>query len=409
VFFFVSLFVLINIRVVGLPDQLDFTIQDENLLVYIDMDGKHIKDATQKSSPIRIDPNNGVIARVQYLAVSDSLIELGDLKTVFIVADVDALSKTDTIDVTLSHSDNFTFIQTWKFKNYVGNKNIALISGIYQVRYDLYYKIDSEDYVLEGLPFFIRFSANPMTSIFGVVSTLALTITGISLLKLLSSIRKSIPAEVEKSINYTKISPTSELISYYQELSFSKVQAEVSRVAFGYAVNRVRSEKCPKCKADWPKDNVQCPNCDLTLKEADELYAESLAKKALDTSKEVVESVDGLSLSDIASSLGEGITPATDIVEIITFSGLALIQPRVSKTWSKKTRSLVFSGLQTTIYSLFWFQAVGVGTVSLAMLVIAILSGIFIPIIFGKVLGDNIMEKVRDFWDSKKLSVNTVY
>jgi hypothetical protein len=169
----------------------------------------------------------------------------------------------------------------------------------------------------------------------------------------------------------------------------------------------VRSEKCPKCKVDWPKDSEQCPNCDLTLKEAEELYAESLAKKALNTSKEVVESVDGLSLSDIASSLGEGITPAIDIIEIITFSGLALIQPRVSKTWSKKTRSLIFTGLQTTIYSLFWFQAVGVGTVSLTMLVIAILSGIFLPIIFGKVLGDNIKEKVRVFWDSKKLSAHT--
>jgi hypothetical protein len=384
----------------------EVTIEDENLLVFIEMDGINIINATEKTRSILIDPTTGVLARLEYIAKGEQKIEIDVIKTVFVFTDLDVLSKKDTVDATLSPSDNFTFIQTWKFNNYVGNKQVKLITGIYSVRYDLYYKIEDQTKILKAPSFYVRFSGNPLTSVFGIVSSIAVIVSGFSFFTIFNSLHKSIPQEINKSIESSKISPTKKLMGYYKGKSYSMFQAQVSNAVFGYLKSSRRSDTCPKCESNWPKDKTKCPNCMITNEEAAELYVKSLVDKTLDSCKEVVDSVSGLSLSNIVRSFGKGETPTSSIISVMTFSGLTLIKPRVSNEWKEKTRKLTFTGLRTSIYSLFWIQACGIGTLSLVMLVISIISGLLIPILISTILANNIKAKARDFWQTKLLNKN---
>jgi hypothetical protein len=384
----------------------EITIQDENLQVYIEMGNINIRYATIKTNSILIDPTNGVLARVEYLVKGDQKIEIDHIKTIFVLTDVDVLSKTDKVEAALSSNDNFTFIQTWKFNNYVGSKDIKIITGIYSVRYDLYYQIDAQPKILKAPTFYVRFSGNPLTSVFGIVSSIAVAVTGFSFFRLLNFQRKSIPLEVNKSIESSKLAPSKKLLGYYKGKSYSMLQAEVSNAVYGH-LTKSRKDKCPKCETIWPKDVDECPNCMITLEEAEELYAKSLVDKTLDSCKEVVDSVSGLSLSNIARSFSEGETPTFSILSVMTSSGLTLIQPRVSKEWRDETRKLIFTGLRTAIYSLFWIQACGIETLSLVMLAVAIVSGLMIPILTSKIHGNNIKKKASDYWKSK-LSMSNI-
>ena len=140
-------------------------VQDDYLQVNVVMDGKNVTESLVQENAFLIDPNTGVIAKIEYLVIGNHSIDVSYLKTVFIIADFDATSQTDIIDVVLSSGDNFTFVQAWKFNNFVGHENIALISGVYKLRYDLYYSVEGQNKVIEGLPFFVEFDASPLTSV----------------------------------------------------------------------------------------------------------------------------------------------------------------------------------------------------------------------------------------------------
>lgn len=381
-------------------------MQDEYLHANIVMDGINVTQALDKRHAIQIDPNNGVISKIEYLVTGNHSLEASHLKTVFVIADLDVTSQTDNVDATLSPGDNFTFVQTWKFNNYIGHEKIALITGIYKIRYDLYYSVEGQGNVIKGLPFYVQFDANPLTSVFGVVSTIALVTTGFSFIQLATSLRGSINLELENSIGETLVSPSEKLKGYYKGKAYSMTQAEVSRQLYGYASSLWENEKCPKCEVDWPKDKKECPNCQLTTEEAKELFTTSLVEKSINAIKEVVDSVSGLSLKGIADRMDEGVMPTSSIISVATFSGLTLVKPRVSKNWSKKQRKLIFTGISTSIYALFWVQACGFGVVSIITLIVAVLSGFLIPLIIGRITGNGLKEKVNEFWEKRNIQTS---
>jgi hypothetical protein len=382
------------------------TAQDDFLQTKIVMDGIDVTEALDMGNAIVIDPNVGVIAKIEYLVTGNHSLEISYLKTIVMVADIDAASQTDNIDVTLFSGDNFTFVQKWRFDNFVGNENIALITGVYLLRYDLYYSIEGQENVIRGSPFYIEFNANPLTSVFGVISTISLAVSGISFVGLTNSLRGSLGLELESSLGETKVSPSDKLKGYYRGKSYSMAQAEVSNLLFGYASRLWRSDKCPQCDIDWPKNIDECPSCNISTEEAKKLFTNSHVKKTLNAIKEVVDSVSGLSLKGIADKIDEGVIPTTNIVSVITFSGLTIIKPRVSKGWSKKTRKLVFTGLTSSLYALFWVQACGFGVVSMATLIVALLSGFLIPIIISRILGNGLRAKISEFWQKEQLKIN---
>jgi hypothetical protein len=409
--FFIFLFPLITVNQFvdyEFVDQSKLTIGDRYLEVIIDVEGGNIKEAVHEDNPIIIDPNDGVNIRLHYSALNISGVDIDRQKTVFLFADLDVLSQSDKLDFTLNPDDNFTYVQTWKFKNFIGNENIELISGTYKVRYDLYYSVSNENRILRGTPFYVKFSGNPLTSVPSVMTTIAVVSSGVSLIGLANAMRSSTTQEVGKSIEATKVSPTKKLIGYYKGSTYSRIQAEVSKSAYAYAIKLLRGGKCPQCNSEWPENQDKCLDCQITFEEAVELYSKTLSEKSLNVAKEVVDSVSGLSLSSIARSLGEGIVPTTSIISVLTFSGLTLVQPRLAKSWQDKTRKLVFRGLRIAIYSLFWIQATGIDTLSITTLVIVILSGFILPTIFSTILGFNIKEKVQNFWASNQLSTSSV-
>jgi hypothetical protein len=240
------------------------------------------------------------------------------------------------------------------------------------------------------------------------VTTIAVIHAGVSVVGLVSTMRSSINQEVSKSIEATKVSPTKKLMGYYRGSTYSRFQAEVSKSAFSYATNLLREGKCPQCNSYWPENQDACSNCHITFEEALELFSKTLIEKSLRAAKEIVDSVSGLSLSNIARKLGEGVVPTTSIISVLTFSGLTLTQPRVAKSWQEKTRKLVFRGLRIAIYSLFWIQATGIDTLSITTLVIVILSGFILPTIFSTILRFNIIGRVRSFWASNQISPSSI-
>ena len=374
--------------------------QDKLIQTSIVLSGKNITEATDPINAFLIDPNEGVISKIEYLVTANQSVNLRYLKTVFIIADADAISKTDIINLNMSNGDKYTFIQTWKLDNYVGNENIGLISGIYKLRYDLYYIVKGQNKVIEGSPFYIKFKASPLTSVFGVLSSVAVVATGFSFVGLANSLRTSIDTELGNSIGESRVSPTEKLKGYYRGKSYSMAQSEISKLLYGYASKLWTQEKCPQCETDWPPDLNDCPNCHLTGDEAKELYSTSLVEKSITAIKEIVDSVSGLSLKGIADKIGEGETPTASIISVVTFSGLTLVQPRVSKKWSNKQRNLIFTGLKTSLYALFWVQATGIGVISIVSLLIAILSGFLIPAIISRITGNNLKAKISEFWEN---------
>ena len=328
------------------------------------------------------------------------LLELEELKIVFVWADFDAYTHTHKMDVSMDPGENVIFNQTWVDYPVIGD--VKMLSGIFLMRYDLHYTMEGLSKVMEGVPFYVRLGGNPLVSVTGAVTTLAMAQAGISMVGLVSSIQKSLQMEVNNAIESTQVSPTDRLMSYYRSKSAKNIQNEITNAAFGYA-KLWKGDKCPSCGADWPEGEQECSGCEITQEKAQELYSKTLADKSLMAGKEVVDSVSGLSLSNIAQKLGEGVTPTTDIISVLTYSGLALAQPRVAKSWSVKTRKLVFTGFRISIFTIFWVQACGIGTISLTILVVAILTGTILPLLFSKGMGNSIKTKVNDFWKSKEI------
>ncbi len=374
--------------------------ESQHLSLIIDMDGMPIEYANNESAAILMNTTTGVIARVQCISLGEEPIRLNEINTVFIIADYDLISKPEKIDVILNPGDNVTFIQTWQFDNNLLDQNISLISGVYKVKYEIKYSIQNINETISGPPFFIDFNVNPMKSVFGVLATASLAFTTLSAIRLVSNFGGSASTEIKNSIKDAKFSPSAELRSFYKETGFSKMQSEFGQRTIGYASNKWKKDKCPECRTDWEPDSDFCQVCGTTKEQAEEKHANSLLQKALNAGEEIVDSVDGLTLGDIAIQLSDNVTPTGDIIELLTFSGLAIVQPRISKNWNQKSRNLVFTGLQWGLYAVFWIQACGISTISLFYLGLAIFSGILLPIIIGKIYTDKIKDGVKEYWSN---------
>ena len=341
--------------------------------------------------------NTGNVGYVNISVVGEESIYLEEIKTVFIVADLDVLDKKDSLGVTVSPGNNFTFIQNWEFDNSI-NEDFSLISGIYTVRYDVKYREGANEQIIRGDPFYIDFKVNPITSVFGAVSTIALAVTTFSAIKLVGSFSKSIPGEVSASINNAQFKASSELKSYYIETGLSKLQGEFANRIIRASPKRWSGEKCPECGTQWNKDAESCSVCGTTLDRVEEIQEQSLRSRALSIGADLAGSTDGLTLGQIAAQLGENVVPTADVLELLTFSGLAVVQPRLSKNWNKKTSNLLFTGIQWSLYSLFWINSCGITTVSLAYLGLAIASGVLLPIIIGRIYTKRIKDKIAQYW-----------
>ena len=372
----------------------DTPYNDEIFQISIVLDGYDISEAVDKSTAILIDPEKGVMVNLNCSLISDDTVSLDDLKITFRIADFDIFSKEQDINLVLKPGDDVSIFQVWTFGVNMSVGDFDLLGGIYQIRYDLHYTINSTDKILEGEPFYIQISENPLATVSGLISTATVAVGGLSVISMVSSMIKSVPMEVSRAIESTLISPSNQLKGTYQANLTKGIQDQVSHAAFSY-VKSEGFEKCPKCETDWSKNNNKCPNCNISLSEAEELAIQNLSNKSMNTCKELVDSASALSVGEIALKLGQGITPTSSIIYVLTYAGFAFTKPRLGKSWNEKTRKLIIRLLETGLFMIFWIQAAGVDTISLNMMIIGLLTAAIPGIVISKIVEGMILAKAK--------------
>ena len=370
-------------------------IHDNDIFqISVILDGYDITDALEKGSAIIIDPEKGVIVNVNCTLISEVPVTLDYLKITFRVAGYDLISEKQDLDLILNPDDDVSIFQTWTFGINMSIGGYDLLGGIYEVRYDLHYSIESVDEVLMGVPFYIQISENPISTVAGIASSASVAVAGISVISIVSSMAKSVPLEVTKAIESTLISPSSQLRGTYESNLTKSVQDQVSNAAFSY-IKKEGFEKCPNCHTEWQKEKKTCSNCNITLNEAAELCTQDLSNKSMNACKELVDSASALSVSEIALKIGQGVTPTSSIIYVLTYAGFAFTKPRLGKSWSEKTRKLIVRLIETALFVFFWIQAAGIDTISVSMMVIGLLTAAIPGIIISKFLEGMILAKAK--------------
>jgi len=383
----------------GATNQTTWTIIDDNLEVYIVVEGVNIKEADNRIDSILIDSDGLITASAEIASTAETPIELEELNIAFIWANLDAYTNIQKLDSTLHPGNTLSVNQTYMVGDYLGFKEAPLVSGIYKFRYSIEYTVNNSTRQMEGDPFYLKIECNPLVTVTGAAATIAVASSGLSLFWVGNSIRKISPMEeLKDSIDSSYIAPTKKLLSFYKGRTYKSIQNEISNALYKQA-SSWKGDKCPACCTEWPENINSCIKCQISFEEAQQLYAQALEDRYLKTSKEIVDSVSGLSLYSITNSLGEGVVPTTSIISVLTSSGLTLVQPRVSHRMSEKTRRLVFTSLSTALLSILWIQAVGIEVVSLTMLLIAILTGTIPAMLIRRALELDLKKKIINYFN----------
>jgi hypothetical protein len=396
-----TFFILVSSGSNNSPEQTTWTVKDENLAALIIVNGMNLKEAKDSGCAAIIEPDGRVDFDVSYAVVGEYPISLTGFKIIYVQCDVDTFSSTQTLNIEGSPGSNGSITQSINLEDYLGFGDLQFVSGIYTLRIEIYYDIEGRANTLRVEPFYVRLRGNPMTTIMGGVATAGLVYSGISIISLAYSVKKSIAFELDRSIKSAKVSPTDKLISYYKGKTAKKAQGAVSKQLVGYIRGVWGGKRCPSCSSNWPEGQKTCLKCGINLIDAEKLYSEFLGEKCLKACEELGVSVSGYSVGKIAQNLSEGLPVATDIISVLVFSGLAIVEPHIGTRLQATTRKLVFTGLSTCVTVLFWIQACGLEAISLQMLIIAIITGTILPMVISRVIGKRIHSAIHTFWKKK--------
>ena len=380
--------------------QSNLALKDDHIEIIIEIEGQNIQNAVDKENAIQIHPTGDIYGKLICKIIGNDTIYIDKVKIGFVIIDRDVFSNEMDINVSLNSGDELRINQTFTFQDVLGLETFSFVSGIYNLKYYLYYSFNASSEVLEGQPFYMNIIGNPLTSVTGIVSTAAVAYAGVTTVGLINSMSKSIPREIGNSIDNSSVKATQKLKSFYEAKSFKSLQNEVSKSAFGYA-KVWKAGKCPSCNIEWPDGEEVCPGCHITVEESQEIYAKTLEQKSLNVCEEIINSASTLSVYGIAQNIGAGTIPTTSIVSVLINSGLSIAQPRMGKSWNAKTRKLVFKGLSTALTSVLWVQAIGFEVISLSMLAVALLTATVPALIISKILENMIKVKTKLFWGSK--------
>ena len=382
-----------DLKLISATNTFSWTITDDYLEVYVVVEGVNIKEANNRINSILIDPNGVVNAYIEITSIADTEIALEELEIAFMWANLDAFKNTQEIDAIIYPNSTLSANQTFVFEDYLGSVDFALISGIYKFRYSIEYSVNNSTTEMNGNPFYMKITGNPLDTVTGVAASVAVATSGITLLWVVNSVRKISPTVLRSSVDSSFAAPTKKLLSFYRGKSYKSIQNEISNAVYNQSTSWKR-DKCPLCGTLWPETSDNCVECLISTEDAQKHYLQALENKSIQASKKIVDSVSGLSLYAITQDLGEGLIPTTSIISVLTSAGLTHIEPRVSHLMSKKTRRLVFTSLSTALLSILWIQAVGIEVVSLSMLIIAILTGTIPALLIRRVLKLDLKKKI---------------
>jgi hypothetical protein len=377
----------------GFAENISWTEIDENLEIYILVGGVNIVDADTQSDAILLEQDGDIISHIEIRSISDKPIELKDMDIVLVLADVDTLKTTKEMNKVIHLGETYSTNDTLNLEKYLGSLDVIPISGIYKFRYEIEYTRNNQTINFDGDPFYMKIAGNPLTTVTGAAATIITTASVISLAQSIISIIRIGPDEILNSINSSIAAPTRKLLSFYRGKTYKTLQNEISNSVY----EKTRTWKrdiCPMCNVQWPETSENCIECQLTTEKARDIYYSTLEDKCIQTGKELVDSVSGLSLYSITEKIGTGIIPTTSIISVLSYSGLSLFKPRISPHLSEKTRKLLFKSLSTALLIIFWIQAVNISVVSITTLIIALITGSIPALIIRRFLDLNIKNKV---------------
>ncbi|MFQ6052805.1 MAG: hypothetical protein ACE5OO_01065 [Candidatus Bathyarchaeia archaeon] len=374
---------------------------DENMAVLVEVDGRNLKEARDRSNALIIDPDEVVQFDVSCSAVGDSPIRLDEFRIVFVVLDFDAFSSTQFLDLEAQQGTIETFSQRMDLKNALSFGDLQLFSGIYKLRIEISYSVEGRTVTLESGPFYVKLRTNPLMTVTGLVATAGSISAGISMVTLARSVKDARSFELDRSIRSTSVIPTEKLMSFYKGKLALKTQKEAARRMLYLARRTGKMRRCPSCASEWPENRVNCRRCGLRLEEAEEMYSKLLRERCLDACEKLSMSVSGLQISQIAQSLGEGVPVTIDVTSVLVNSGLAFVEPHIGKRLKAPTRRLVLTGLSLSVFACLWIQANGLGSISLLTLLIAILTGTILPMLISRALDSRIHSSIDTFWKER--------
>lgn len=371
------------------------------MAVLVEVDGRNLKEARDRSNALIIDPDEVVQFDVSCSAVGDSPIRLDEFRIVFVVLDFDAFSSTQFLDLEAQPGTIETLSQRMDLKNALSFGDLQLFSGIYKLRIEISYSVEGRTVTLESGPFYVKLRTNPLMTVTGLVATAGSISAGISMVTLARSVKDARSFELDRSIRSTSVIPTEKLMSFYKGKLALKTQKEAARRMLYLARRTGKMRRCPSCASEWPENRVNCRRCGLRLEEAEEMYSKLLRERCLDACEKLSMSVSGLQISQIAQSLGEGVPVTVDIASVLVNSGLAFVEPNIGKRLKAPTRRLVLTGLSLSVFACLWIQANGLGSISLLTLLIAILTGTILPMLISRALDSRIHSSIDTFWKER--------
>ena len=108
-FFFITSFSIFSDFIIfGITNQMSWTIVDDNLEIYIVVEGVNVKEADNRIDAILIDPNGVVNAYAEITSIADNPIELNELKIAFIWANLDAFTNNQKLNSTIHPGSSLT-------------------------------------------------------------------------------------------------------------------------------------------------------------------------------------------------------------------------------------------------------------------------------------------------------------
>ena len=186
-------------------------LSDENIDLVIEINHTRISEAYEKTDAIIVDLQEGVDVVVNCSIIGEETVTLDFLEITILFADIDTFSNIHELEFDLYPGENVSFYSSWAFSNNMSLGDFDLVGGIFEVRYDLYYTINSIHRSLVGQPFYLQISENPLLTGTGIITSLGLALTGISTIRTIKNMTSSIPRQVNSSLEESVIKSTDKL------------------------------------------------------------------------------------------------------------------------------------------------------------------------------------------------------
>jgi hypothetical protein len=369
------------------------SMQDENISVIAEFNGRNIADAQEESTAIVIDLEEEMTLFFKWnntyssdLEVSGITIELTylDLKIYSIPYDLDIITHADS-------TSNYTIHQD--LEPYLKQAGMNVVGGVYKIVCKLMYQILEEPVSTHEVstPLYIRIGRG-LTSVIGVAAIASTIVSGITGVGAIREVSKTI--EVAKNINgVDNPEGLAQLSSMPKGLTVVKtadIPKETLKRTFESAKKYWEGKNCPKCLSDWTRNTTICESCGITIEEAEKLFGNMIVNLSEKAKEPISKTARGMGLKVLERLLGVD----TAIVHIVlkTMVDVGIAKTQIAPRFIIK--KLITNGLKVVVTTLVFLQISGLKVVGMNLLILSIVLGSAIPFATGLFVEKTINKKI---------------